>query len=91
MFFSKLFKKRKDRLETSPEPLDTKNAGIASESNTAALMEDEELVAVITAAIQASLGYEVHNKLVIKSITRTGQSSPIWNRTGRLERLAKKL
>ena len=52
---------------------------------------DEELVAVIMAAIQASMEPESQCKLRIKSFRRIRQSSPIWNRTGRFEQISKKL
>ncbi len=52
---------------------------------------NEELAAVIMAAIHASMEPESQCKLRIKSFRRIGQSSPIWNRAGRIERISKKL
>ena len=52
---------------------------------------DVELVAVIMAAIQASMTPESQCRLVIKSLRRVEQSSPVWNRAGRLEHIANKL
>lgn len=42
---------------------------------------DEELVAVITAAIAASLGRSA-DSLVVRSIYRVPQSTPAWGRVG---------
>lgn len=52
---------------------------------------DKELVAVIMAAIQASMAPESQCRLIIKSFRRIEPSSPVWNRTGRLEQIANKL
>jgi len=42
---------------------------------------DEELIAVLTAAIAASLNTSTYN-LKIKSYRRIGSASPVWNRAG---------
>lgn len=52
---------------------------------------DDELVAIITAAIQANLGSRTDTKIMIKSFKRVPQNSPVWNVTGRGEQLAGKL
>lgn len=52
---------------------------------------DEELIAVITAAIQSSMAVTPGCKLQVKSFRRVGQTTPVWNRTGRLEQIAGKL
>ena len=44
-------------------------------------MDDEELVAVITAAIAASLNTSTYN-LRIKSLRRIDNKQPAWNRAG---------
>ena len=44
-------------------------------------MDDEELVAVITAAIAASLNTSTYN-LRIKSLRRIDNNQPAWNRAG---------
>jgi len=52
--------------------------------------DDAELIAVITAAIQASLvkaGISPECKIVVKSFKRVGSDSPVWNSTGREELL----
>jgi hypothetical protein len=52
---------------------------------------DEELVAAITAAVIVYMGADRKCRLEIKSIRRAGQTSPVWNRAGRLERISDKL
>ncbi|MCX7843170.1 MAG: OadG family protein [Clostridia bacterium] len=63
--------------------------------NTASESEDNisqgELLAVITAAVNACLGHRTNNKLVVKSFTRVSQSAPVWNTTGRSEYISGKL
>lgn len=46
---------------------------------------DDEIVAVIMAAINASMG--IQSNLVVRSITRIGDSTPIWGQTGRNEQM----
>ncbi len=48
--------------------------------------EDDALIAVITAAIAASLGTSA-NGIVIKSIERTGKNVPAWGARGRIEQV----
>ena len=47
--------------------------------------ENNEILAVITAALAAMNTRDV--KLVVKSFKRVGQTSPIWNMTGRFEQI----
>ena len=52
--------------------------------------DDTELIAVITAAIQASLvkaGISPECKIIVKSFKRVGNDAPVWNSTGREELL----
>jgi len=52
---------------------------------------DNELVAVLSAAIMASMkGQHVYN-FRIKSFRRLPQGTPVWNRTGRMEYISNKL
>lgn len=44
--------------------------------------EDEVLIAVITAAIAASLNTSMHN-ILVTNITRVNDSTPVWGRAGR--------
>ncbi len=49
-------------------------------------MEEEELVAVLTAAIAANLNQSTYN-LKIKSIRRIDKTSPVWNAVSRKEQI----
>ena len=52
--------------------------------------DDEELIAVISAAIAASLGLKIP-QINISSIRRTGQSTNIWREVSKQEHLYGKL
>lgn len=52
--------------------------------------EAEELVAVIAAAVAASLHRSTHD-IVVRSIRRVPAITPIWNRIGRQEQIATRL
>lgn len=54
---------------------------LESESETGSDMDESELVAVLTAAIAASLNTSTYN-LKIKSYKRVTSSAPVWNRAG---------
>lgn len=56
----------------------------------AASEEDEELVAVITAAIAASLNTSMHN-IVVTNITRVNDTTPAWGKVGRNEVMASRM
>lgn len=51
---------------------------------------NEELVAVIAAALAASLGLDIPN-INIKSIKRIQQNSSTWSEMGKIEQLSGKL
>lgn len=57
-----------------------------AKSSEAKPVQDDALIAVITAAIAASLGTS-SNGVVIKSIERTGQNVPSWGARGRIEQV----
>lgn len=48
--------------------------------------EDEELIAVIAAAVAASLNTSIHN-IVVKNIVSVNDHSPSWSKTGRIEQM----
>lgn len=52
--------------------------------------ESEELVAVITAAIAASLNTSTHN-IVVKNIVRIPDPTPAWGQAGRTEQMNRML
>lgn len=49
-------------------------------------MDDTELVAVITAAVAASLETSTHN-IIVRNIVRLPDSTPAWGKLGRMQRL----
>ncbi|HOQ07581.1 MAG TPA: sodium pump decarboxylase subunit gamma [Clostridiales bacterium] len=51
---------------------------------------DEEIIAVITAAV-AAMETRPDYRLVVRSMRQIPQSSPVWNAAGRLERLSRDL
>lgn len=53
-------------------------------------VEDEELVAVIAAAVAASLGVSIP-EINIKSIRRVNQNTPTWAKMGIIEQTAGRL
>lgn len=53
-------------------------------------LSDDELIAVLTAAVM-SMQSNSNIKLRVTSFRRIPQSSPVWNTTGRIERLEDKL
>ncbi|MGB3367090.1 MAG: OadG family protein [Acidaminobacteraceae bacterium] len=48
--------------------------------------DDEELIAVISAAIAASLNTSIHN-IIVRNIVRTEDSTPAWGQAGRMQQL----
>jgi len=51
---------------------------------------NDEILAAIAAAI-ASMETRPGYKLVVRSIRHASQTTPVWNRTGRLERISNNL
>ncbi len=64
----------------------TANAATA----TAAVEDDTELVAVITAAVAATLGTS-SSQFVVTNITRTVDQTPVWGRVGRTDVMQSKI
>lgn len=52
--------------------------------------DSEELIAVITAAVAASLNTATHN-IVVKNIVRMPDVTPAWGRAGRVEQMNRML
>ena len=52
--------------------------------------EEKELLAVLTAAV-ATIHITPGTKLVVRDFRRVDQSSPVWNTSGRVERLRRNL
>lgn len=62
---------------------------IAKEHNITADVDENEIIAVITAAITACMGNR--RDLVVRSITRAGDSSPIWASNGRQQQMQSRM
>lgn len=54
-------------------------------------LSDDSLIAILTAAVVASMGNNPDIKIRVTSFRRINQSSPIWNTIGRRERMENKL
>lgn len=54
-------------------------------------LSDETLIAVLTAAVMASMQNSPDIKIRVTSFRRIPQSSPVWNTVGRRERMENKL
>lgn len=57
--------------------------------DTVDLAENETLIAIISAAIAASLNTSMHN-IVVRSIRPASDQSPAWARIGRTEQMSKR-
>lgn len=53
-------------------------------------IDSTEIVAVITAAIAASLNTSTHN-IVVRNITRVSDATPSWAKMGRIDQINNKL
>lgn len=51
--------------------------------------DGDELIAVITAALNACIGAQ--SNLIVRKITRVGDSTPVWGRIGRQEQMLNRL
>lgn len=76
VFFYKNPSKQKAKLTEPSEPVTTASALVEKED-----IDDGELIAVLTAAVAASLNTSTYN-LKIKSYRRVGNKAPVWNRAG---------
>jgi|BioPla2DNA2_1021312.scaffolds.fasta_scaffold44455_1 sodium pump decarboxylase gamma subunit len=54
-------------------------------------LSDDSLVAVLTAAVLASMGSRPDTKIRVTSFKRIQQTSPVWNAIGRKEYISNKL
>jgi hypothetical protein len=59
-------------------------------NNVEKYMANDEVLAVIMAAV-ASMDVKPGHKLVVRSMRRVPQNSPVWNSAGRVERLRRNL
>lgn len=71
---------KKDKQPAVVEDKPVEEPAVAQEEK----VDSEELVAVITAAIAASLQTTTHN-IVVRNITRVPDVTPAWGKSGRIE------
>ena len=72
---------RAENKKEKPSPIEEVTTVVAD-----VVEEDEELIAVITAAIMASLNTSTHS-IVVKNVVRVNDHSPSWAKTGRIEQM----
>ncbi|HOM02388.1 MAG TPA: OadG family protein [Acetivibrio sp.] len=77
-----------DRSESSVNPVSSSDDTTKPCSN---LPDDDALVAVLTAAVLASMGNRPDIKIRVTSFRRIPETSPIWNTVGRKEYISNKL
>lgn len=87
-FFSKLFGTDKSQNEVALNENASRSESAVSLQNQ---KNDDEIVAVIMAALMNMLEDSFTGELRIKSIRRTGRRSPVWNIAGRDEYIVSKL
>lgn len=79
--------KKTARTEEKPAKATPSEPVVSKEDQQSAdQQENEELVAVITAAIAASMETSTHN-IVVRNIVRTSDTTPAWGRAGRVEQI----
>lgn len=78
LFYKDPNKAEKEEIKPNNVPVSVKPAAVESD---VVKTDDKELIAVIAAAVAASLNTSVSN-LKIKSLKRIGNNSPVWNKAG---------
>lgn len=77
--------KGSEALKERPAPVSANaSAQKAKPTESVKKVDDKELIAVITAAIAASLNTSTYN-LKVKSFRRISDKSPLWNKAGRTD------
>ncbi len=79
-FFTRKTDKAEEAVTSSPAP--------KAETKVETGEDEDELIAVLTAAVAASLGRTSTYNLKIKTYRRVGSSSPAWNKISRQENLS---
>ena len=79
--FEKIFYKPNNLAEKKAEPVKQEAQKTAVSDNPVGDENDEELIAVLTAAVAASLNTSTYN-LKIKSYRRVQNNAPAWNKAG---------
>lgn len=79
--------KRKTQKAAAAATKETADKPVTGVPDEEAPEEDiSQLVAVITAAVAASLHTSTHN-IIVKNIVRTPDTAPAWNRLGRMQQI----
>ena len=78
LFYKDPDKAVKEEIKPNNVPVSVQPAAV---DKSTAKTDDKELIAVIAAAVAASLNTSVSN-LKIKSLKRIGNNSPVWNKAG---------
>jgi sodium pump decarboxylase gamma subunit len=76
-------KKKQDIIESNISTTSTEAIALSEE------MDEDELLAVITAAISACMGGQ--SNLLVRKITRVGDNTPIWGQISRHEQTLNRL
>lgn len=87
MLMSKIIKKFETKKTGTVEtPRQNVSAQSIGTPQAASIIEEDadELIAVISAAIAASLNTSMHN-IIVKNIRRVPDNTPVWGKTGRSE------
>lgn len=84
--FSRLFGGDKSKLENNNSKSES---AVSLQGTSTDAVNDSQIVAVVMAALMNILSEE-GGELRIKSIRRTGRSSPVWNVAGREDYIAAK-
>lgn len=81
--------KKKKEKQTVPEELPVVPTPVeaVTQNSVSTGPDNEELIAVITAAVAACLGDSRASGFRVASFRRIGDNAPVWARTGRLENL----
>jgi Na+-transporting methylmalonyl-CoA/oxaloacetate decarboxylase gamma subunit len=85
-------KDKKSSSEASDERLTDISNNIYTESGKPeSSSSDDSLIAILTAAVIASMGNSPNIKIRVTSFKRIQQTSPVWNTVGRKEYISNKL
>ena len=77
---------KKEAVKVQKAPVETKPQATEEDSS----VDDEELIAVITAAVAASMNTSTHN-IVVRDIVRVVDETPAWGRAGRTDQMNTRL
>lgn len=82
-------KKQSNNKAAGESNLNSALAEIISTNSNSDELDSDELIAVITAAINACMGSQ--SNLVVRRITRIGDNTPVWGQIGRHEQMLSRL